>query len=246
MPDVEIPLPPELQELIEKAQCFALPKPEPAEITLPTGGRLKAIADITKGIPDSCALNFNLLVQLGPLLVNLECLVKLLNAVDKLKGVVEGLPKADFGAIPDFLKAMEELAPCIAMISGIPLFLRDIICLLIKVLGCVIDALETIVDVMDGISLELDLAGKNSERRAALECAMENAQMSAAHTMNALESLFAILKLAEPFMSISGVKPIEIPTFGDQQDIDSIKGVITTLGVVHEALTAVADALGGC
>lgn len=246
--DVKLALPPELLELVKKAQCIELPKPDIPAITLPTGGRIKAIADITKAIPDSCAMTFNLAAQLPPLLINLECIVRILQVIVKLTDVIKALP--DPGkiaqAVPDFLKAVDELRPCIEMILGIPPFIRDILCLLIKLLGCVVDALRTIVTVMKGLQLDLDLLGKNDERRAILECAMHNQMASAKYTMNAIETILLILQLTEPLMQISGQEPIKLPQIGEANDIESLEQVIETLDVVLDVLRAAADALGGC
>jgi hypothetical protein len=244
----EIELPSELRELIESPPCFVLPKPDVPTLQLPSGGSLKAIADITKGIPDECSLTFNLAAQLPPLLVNLECIVRILQVIVKLKEVLEAFPDPGKVAqkVPEFVKTVNDLAPCIAMIAGIPPFIKDILCLLIKLLRCVVDGLRTVVDVMNGLQLELDLLGKNDERRAVIECAMKNQMATAAYTMNALETLLLILKLAEPLMQIGGVEPIQIPTVGSAEDVESLEEVISTLEVVLEVLTAAADALGGC
>ena len=250
MATIDIELPAHLQEQLSDPVCIELPEVKPVSITLPSGGQLKAIADITKGIPDQCALNFNLMLQLGPLLANLECLIKVVNVIDKLKGIIDGLPAPSFDAISDFTKAVEELAPCIAMVAGVPAFVRDILCLVVKVLQCVVEQLQSVLAVMTGLSLQLQAAEGNPALTSVLQCAQDNAATSAAHAMGAVESVVGILGLVEPFMSMAGVAPLEMPTFetiaGGEEAIESMQATVDTLETFVSTIAQVADALGGC
>jgi hypothetical protein len=251
---IEVPLPESLQKVLAAPICVPLPKPGKAEIHLPTGGTLKGIVDITKGIPDDCSLNFSLILQLAPLLASIECLVKVLQLIKPLIDVVKGLgPPPDLiklgNAIPEFLKAAEALLPCLAVPTPVVMipFVRDILLLIIKLLNCIVGQLKSILAVMGGLALQISAARTegNTELMAALQCAQDNANVSAQHMMSAIDPVLVILSLAEPFLGIAGVDPIKTPTIGSAEDIEGLQKVVDTLGELTKALQLVADALGG-
>lgn len=251
---VEVPLPASLKKVLERPICIPLPRPGKAEIHLPTGGTLKGVVDITKGIPDDCSLNFSLILQLAPLMASIECLVKVLKLIKPLIDVVKGLgPPPDLiklgQAIPEFLEAAEELLPCLAVPTPVVMipFVRDVLLLIIKLLNCIVGQLKSILAVMGGLALQISSAQAegNSELMAALQCAQDNASASAQHTMSAIEPVLVILSLAEPFLGIAGVDPIKTPTIGSAEDIEGLQKVVDTLDELMKVLQLVADGLGG-
>src|SRR5262245_5233516 len=126
----------DLQKLFELPECVdvKLPLPEKLEITLPTGGgSLKAIADISKGIPNDCSLIVSLLLQIAPFLASIECLLKLLGIIAPLVDVVNAISKPPElpSAVDKFMKAIDNLKECLlVVIPGLPMipFLRDLLC----------------------------------------------------------------------------------------------------------------------
>ncbi len=254
MPNIDIPISLDLKELLELPPCddLKLPSPSPLKITLPTGGSINALTDISKGIPTDCSMIFNLMLQIGPFLAATECLFKLLGLIAPLIDVVKGLgPPPDpiklGGAIPKFLKAAEEVMPCVLVVSGAPLlpFLKDLICLIIKALKCLLGQLKTLLGIMKGITLQLDLAAAsgNTELQRTLQCAQDNAATSAEHLTKSIEPIGVILKLASPLMGLAGVGPIELPTIGSETDVEShaelvktLQGVVGTLQIVAEVI----------
>jgi hypothetical protein len=251
---IEVPLPESLKKVLAAPVCVPLPKPGKAEIHLPTGGTLKGIVDITKGIPDDCSLNFSLILQLAPLLASIECLVKVLQLIKPLIDVVKGLgPPPDLiklgNAIPEFLKAAEALLPCLAVPTPVVMipFVRDILLLIIKLLNCIVGQLKSILALMGGLALQISSARAegNTELMAALQCAQDNANASAQHMMSAIDPVLVILSLAEPFLGIAGAPAIQTPTIGSAEDIEGLQKVVDTLGELTKALQLVADALGG-
>ena len=96
MPNIDFKVSADLQKLFELPACadIRLPPPEKLEITLPTGGSLKAIADISKGIPNDCSLIVSLMLQIAPFLASIECLLKLLGLIAPLVDVVKALAPA--------------------------------------------------------------------------------------------------------------------------------------------------------
>jgi hypothetical protein len=258
VPTIDIELPDSLREALEVPRCIDLSLPEPAtlSISLPTGGTLPAIGDFTRGIPDDCSLAFNLLAQVGPLLGNLDCIIKMLQLVEPLVNVVTGLTKVPPDPpAEDILKLAQALPPalnCIAKLLVPPLglaqFLRDILLLIARLLRCIIGQLETVAGLLSGLALRIDVAAGagNAELVASLECARDNAARSGATVMAAIEPLAAILALAKPLASFAGVElDVDLSGLGSPESAAQIVTIIETLEPVAVALEAAAEALGG-
>ena len=81
MPSVELNLCPKLPEVSDDLQ-----------ITLPFGGAMKAIRDISQGIPNDCTMTFNLLTQLQPLLGGMDSVLKMLPTWKFSPGKILGEP----------------------------------------------------------------------------------------------------------------------------------------------------------
>ncbi|PWT94160.1 MAG: hypothetical protein C5B55_03155 [Blastocatellia bacterium] len=257
MPNIDIPISADLQQLFELPPCddLKLPSPSPLKIALPTGGSMNALTDISKGIPTDCSMIFSLMLQISPFLAATDCLFKLLGLIAPLIDVVKALgPPPDpikLGkAIPKFIKAAADLAPCLLVVTGAPLipFLRDLLCLIIKALNCFLGQMKSLIGVMKGITLQLDAAtaSGNTELQRTLQCAQDNANTAAEHLTKSIEPIGIILKSAGSLMGLAGVAPIEFPSIGSQTDIAALEELIKTMQGVVGTLTIAADALGGC
>lgn len=251
---IDVPLPPELEQYLSQPVCIPMPKPGKVEINLPMGGTLKGLADITKAIPDDCTLSFSLALQLGPFLANLDCLLKIIKVLEPLIGVVQGLSKPDpvkvAESVPKLATAVPPLVECISKFfgTGVPLFVRDLLCLVIKILGCVIGQLKSIMSVMGGLALQIQSAqaAGNTELLAALQCAQQNAQLSAQHMMSAVEPVMVLLSLAEPLLGMAGVNPIQTPALASPDDLQKMQEIVTTLDELVKTLKLAAEIVGGC
>jgi len=252
MPNIDIPLPVDLNEALELPPCneIKLPLPKPLKIQLPTGASIKAIADASKGIPSDCAMTFSLMVQLSPLLASMECLLKILKLLKPLVDIVTNLPMPPVKAVQEFAKAAVDLAPCflIPTPANIIPFVRDILCLIIRVLNCLLGQLKTLVALMGSLKLQLDAAHSagNFELEETLKCAQANAEISGQHMTKAIEPIGVLLDLAGPLMGLAGVKPIQLPSLGDKSDLDALQNVIKTLQGLVGTLDVAVEALGGC
>jgi hypothetical protein len=251
---IDVDLPAELEQYLSKPVCIPLPQPSKVEINLPMGGTLQGLADITKGIPDDCTLSFSLALPLGAFLANLDCLMKIVKVIEPLVTVVTALAKPDpFAAAEAAKKLPEAVGPLLECISkffgtGVPLFVRDLLCLVIKILGCVIAQLKIIVNVIGGLALQIEVAqgAGNAELLASLECAQQNAQVSAQHMMTAVEPVMLLLSLAEPLLSLAGVGPIESPALASPDDLEKMQQAIGSLEDLVETLKLAAEVVGGC
>jgi hypothetical protein len=257
MPNIDIQVSADLQELFDLPSCdsIKLPAPQPLQLTLPTGGSIQAFADISKGIPTDCAMTFSLLLQLAPFLASIDCLFKLLGIIGPLIDVVKGIgPPPDpiklGSAIPKFLKAAEKLAPCLLVITGAPLipFLKDLLCLIIKALNCFLGQLKSLLAIMESIAAQLSSALRdgNTDLITALQCAQGNAELQAQHLTSSIGPIGNILELASSLMELAQVAPIKFPSIGNQTDLKSLNDVVQTIQGVVATLQIVADALGGC
>ncbi|MEF7616356.1 hypothetical protein V4F39_20745 [Aquincola sp. MAHUQ-54] len=250
---LEIPLPPHVKARIAQPVCIPMPKPGKVSITLPFGGAtIQAFNDITKGIPDDCSLSFSLAMQIGPVLANMKCLIEALRVVEPLVTLITALGKADLVAIgqalPKFVDAVPPLVECITkFFLGVPLFLRDLLLLLAKLLRCVVASLKSALNVMSGLQLQIRSAEAegNTALLAALECAQQQAQASADHAMSAIDPLLVLLSLAEPLFGLAGVDPIQTPQLASDGSLESLQAVVDVLGTLATTLQTVAEAIPG-
>lgn len=252
MTSIDIALNDELQEALKQPVCLdiGLPKPGSVSVTLPSGGKIKGIADITKGIPTDCSLTFSLMLQLAPFMANLECFIKLLKLIEPLIEVIKGLPFPPVEAIKKFAEAVPPVVECITALTfaGIPLFIKDILCLIIKLLKCMIGQLKSLLALLGGLQLQITAASEegNEELLKSLECAQENAMCSGAAAMQAFEPITVILELAGPLLEIAGVPPIEIPALASAEDLETFEQIVTTLEEFVQTLELAAEVVGGC
>ena len=255
MPNIDIPLPDRLTEALENPPCveLRLPKPGKVDLHLPTGGSIKGIVDATKAIPDDCSLTFSLAIQLGPFLASIECLMKLMGLIKPLIDVVKGLgPPPDLlklgSAIPEFIKAAEQVMPCVLQLTGLGFFpfVKDLLCLIIKILKCVVGQLKSIAALMSGLSLQIQAAQGNQALLEQLQCAQENASLCASQVMSGIEPVMFLLSLAEPMLGVVGVNPIQTPPLGTPDSAEALNGIIVTLDTLVQALETAAEVVGGC
>ena len=254
MPTLDIKVSADVQEMFDLPPCSAirLPKPRPLEVSLPGGGTLKSFSDLSKGVPTDCAMTFSLLMQIGPFLASIECLVKVLKlvntAVEVLKGV-SGITSL-LSAIPKIVKAAEPVVECAVSFTpaGLIPFIRDLLCLIIKVLNCFLGQMKSILRILKQTTLqiELALASGNTELLASLQCAQENALTQAEHLTSSLEAVGVILELAGDLMQLVGVAPIQLPKPGAQVDVSALEQFVETVQTVVATMQPIVDGLGGC
>lgn len=249
--DIEISLPEELQAFLAMPRCAEISLPEPASVSLelPTGGTIKGIGDVTRGIPTDCSLNVSLMLQLGPILANLECFIRVLKLLKPLIDVIKGLPFPPVKAITDFGEAATDVAECIVKFTtpvGMIPFVKDILCLIIRILSCMLDQMNSLLALMENLSLSFDAAEGNAVEQELIKCAQDNAQRSANAQLQSVEPVMVILEIAAPIFEIAQVGPIEIPTLEDVEGVEQMRSFVTTMEGFVDTLELLADGLGGC
>src|SRR5690606_28391603 len=153
MPTLDIPLPESLTEALKEPQCadLRLPKASFPELRLPTGGTIKGIADVTKGIPNDCSMNVSLALQVAPIMASMECLLKVLKLLGVLIDTFKELSSRDPFALPAGLlkiaDAGDDVAKCIGMVvsPAIPFgqFMKDLLLMIAKMLKCLLQSLKS-------------------------------------------------------------------------------------------------------
>ena len=249
--NVEMQLPEALREFLKKPRCAEISLPEPGRVSLnlPTGGTINGIGDVTKGIPTDCSLNVSLLLQLGPILANLECFIRLLKLIKPLIDVIKGLPFPPVKAIMDFGEAATDVGECIVKFTtpaGMLPFVKDILCLIIRILRCMLDQMESLMAMMEKLSIDFAAADGNAVEQELIKCAQDNAQRSANAQLMAVEPVMVLLEIAAPIFEIAQVGPIEIPTLGGVEGFEEMQTFVDTIEGFVETLELIADGLGGC
>jgi hypothetical protein len=243
--EIDIPVGPALQSALDLPSCDVLriPLPSPTKVQLPTGTTLQAFTDMSKGVPNDCAMVFSLLGQASPLLAAMECPLRILKLLKPLVDIIQGLPKPPTPALlKDFVDAATELAPCFLIPTPANLlpFVVDLLKLIKQLLNCMVTQLRSVRDVMQGMALRFELAEGNDALMATLECAQENVSTSLENLTTAVEPIGAILGLMSPIMGMAGLPEIELPAPGAApQDVEALDGLIDTLQGVVDLIDAI-------
>ena len=255
MAQLDIKIEGSLQEALKLPPCeeIRLKLPSPLKITLPTGPSINALSDLSKGFPTDCSLTVNLMLQIAPLLANLECLLNILKLIKPLIDIVTGLPVPPIKAVKEFADAAPPALACLVKLVPTPLsilpFLRDLLCLVLKALKCFLSQMKTLIGFLGGIQLKLQAAQSENNRDLmnSLQCAQDNAMTQAQGLSQSLDPIFTILQLMTTIFAIAGKEPPKLPTLGaPPADVEGLNTLVQTIQGVVATLQVIADAIGGC
>jgi hypothetical protein len=251
MATVDVPVPESLRKALSAPVCLDLSLNPPKKMTvhLPSGAAFTSLSNIGQNIPNDCSLTFSLMMQIMPMMASMECVLKILKLLKPLSDAVTSFPPSP-KIVKDIATAVADLAPCFLMLTpaGMIPFVRDVLCLILSVLRCLIGQLKTIANLLGGMTIALAdaRAQGNDELAATIECGRQNVLTSMGHLMQGLGPIEAIMDLASPFMSIAGVSAIKLPAVGEASDVESINAVATQLESVVSTVQHIVDGLGGC
>jgi len=242
---IDIPLPDELTQALTPPLCvnLELPKPDMPTLTLPIGGTLQGVADMTRGIPTDCSMSISLMLQIGPIMASMQCLLKILKFFGDLLNIKNPLDLP--GAFLDGLSALEECTNLV-LPTGMLCFVRDLLLLIARMLNCTVQALESVLNILSGLELQISAAqaSGNADLLASLNCAQQNAMNAASGTMQALQPITVLLTLAEPFMKITGTNlNVTIPSPIPANDLQAMQTFLQTLGTVAQTIQEIAEAI---
>ena len=225
--------------------------PPQLRIQLPTGGALIGSTDPSLGISSDCSRVFSFLPQVASYLASVQCLLKVLQLTGPLVDVIKALPASPqlVAPVQQFIKAAEGLAPCLQAVGpGVIPFIRDLLCLVVRALNCIIEEMKVLLGVMSDLELQLDSARVegNTELVNLLQDEQKKAQSKAENLIASIEPIRAILDLARPMFGPAGLEPMQIPTFGSQLDLNSLNQLVESLQGIVGVFQIAADAVGGC
>jgi hypothetical protein len=250
MSTIDITLPPALAVPLKPPLCaefgLAAPPATLATVTLPMGATLTGIADFTRGIPSDCAMNFSLIAMIAPIMASLTCPLALLKLVGDLINAAKPPPNP-VALLTVLTDAEAALADCLSLVTpaGICPFVKTVLLLIVSMLNCFLQALNSVVNLMDGLSPQIDLATQNgnTDQLAELHCALQNAQSTAAGTLSSIQPLTSLLQIAQPFFSIVGVSLGPMPSVSGELDIAPLKQLINDLAPVVSGVQAALQAV---
>jgi hypothetical protein len=194
-------------------------------------------------------MNFNLALQMAPIMASMECLLKILKLINAVKGALEKAanPLKVGEAIKDVIDAIDDVMPCVNMVMIPPAnmipFVKSLLLMIARMLRCTAQALRSAIEIMDGISLDLKSAQEDGNDALAqqLQCAQENAQLAMEGTMVSLEPVMILFEIAKPFIEISGIK-VEVPQIVSDGSLDSLKSALETIETVAQTLEDIGGA----
>jgi hypothetical protein len=163
---------------------------------------------------------------------------------------VKNLPVPPVSALVEFGEAAAALAPCLLIPTPAAIipFVKDLLCLILKVLECFLSQIKSLVNILGPLELQLNTAQQsgNDELVATLQCAQQNAQTQAGQIMSSLGPAGMLLDLAGPLFDIAGVPAISLPALGSASDVAALNNVVQTIQSVVGTIQIAVDALGGC
>lgn len=178
--------------------CIPLPNPKPLSIKLPFGSELKGIADLSKGPPSDCALIHSLMLQIGPLLAGLQCLLMLGKIFSSLSNFSPTNPKS----VTDLVgAALDFVNKCIPKPIDFVCTVLDVVRLLVKYLKCLVEAVLSVLQFQVGI--DFSAAQDNPVLFASLNCAQNNAAASMSQLKDAIAIVESILSLMDPVIQMA-------------------------------------------
>ncbi|WP_454698340.1 hypothetical protein [Arthrobacter humicola] len=252
MARIDIPVSDSVQSALDLPPCAKLriPPPSPLSLTLPTGGSLKAMTDLSKGIPTDCGASMTLMLQVAPLLAAIDCPLKILGVVGPLMDVLNALTSGNVikagEAMPKLVQAVEKLTPCLGLVipGGSMLgFVKDLLCVVRASLNCALTNLRSVRDLLSGYQAQLGNADISDANLEILNCTKDNADAQLAAVSQAIDPIAAVLGLMVPLFEIAQLPPIKLEVSG--MSSGDLEGLNATVTVLEAVVTIIDDVTGG-
>lgn len=238
-----MPAPAATQPASPLPKCQKLKAPKVPTIQLPFGATLKGVSDFSQGLPTQCTLNFSLLMQLGPLLAAMACMLKVLNVFGKMQEFVSAAkePPKMAATVEPLLEAIADLGPCLPPVAfpQLAITLKQILELIVGILKCLVDTLDSILEFQQ--SIDVTSAEGNSALEQALQCAQDNAAASMDTVATSLEGLQPILQMVTMIADIAQIslKPIMVPATTGADALETVQSLRDTIDGLAEVIDAI-------
>jgi len=186
-------------------------------------------------------MNFSLMLMIAPIMASLECPLKILKLVGDLINAAEsGDP---FKLLTVLKDGKDALKSCLGLVTpaGICPFVKSLLLLIIRLLNCFLEEMQSIIGMLEGLNLNLTAAlqSGNTDAAAAIQCALENAQTTAAGSLTAIQPIAVLLQIAAPFFDIAQIKIDPLPDVSSGGSLDGLKDVVSTLTPVVSTIQAI-------
>jgi hypothetical protein len=227
------------------------PVPEARTLILPGGATLTGMVGLPRGMSEQCGVSFNLMLQLGVYLGNLECLMRVLKFCGWLLEFVQSVSPPDpikLGQMltTDLPPIAEDLLECVTAFTplGICPPIKEMLILIRDFLQCIVEFLESVLTQQLDIGIKLGDAEAqgNQELLEVLQLAQNNAQMAFGQGLQSCEPIFAMLKNLGAFFQLLGVGELTLPSVNDlaggepAQAIQPLKDVLAAINAVIDIL----------
>ena len=219
--------------------CSVIPQATPITIPMPFGVDIKAITDMSKGVPSDCAIVHSMMLQLMPMLSGFACVLKILNVISALEEALNAKPVPLVPGIPKILSAIKDLSNCIPPLSA-PAWLemiKAILQMILAYIGCLIQSFESIRNFKAGIDLNAE--GGTPLLLNTLDCAKNNADTSLASLMSAMAPIEPLLKFLEPIAKVVGIDLSGMSLSGSSSGDDPLQPIIDFHDKLHEIVEAI-------
>jgi hypothetical protein len=226
--------------------------PKTAKLSLPGGGSLTGMVNLPRSMPEECQVNFNLMLQLSPILGNMQCVLcamKFLKFVLDFVKLVPDVPTNPtklVNMLTNDLPEIEEcLVKCIAAFTSIPGLcppVKDMLKLISSYLHCIVELIESIAQQGAQIQVQMGDAQGNPELLEVLDLAQQNADRAGAQALRSCEPAFDLLQAAGAILEIVGVGAIALPSL-DQLSGGEIGQAVQPIKDVSEVIDLIVAAL---
>jgi hypothetical protein len=229
-----------------------IPPPSPKlTLTVPGGATLTGMADLPRGMPEECTVAFNLMLQLGPILGSLECLIRLFAFIGKIVEVAKAAtstppdPVAVVQKLAEAAPAAEDVAECVIAFTppiGLCPPIKSALQLVVRFLSCLIDFLESIVKQRLEIDIQMGQAQGNPALMEVLQQAQANADALGAQALQSVGPAFDLLQTFGGLIAAVAGGALEVPSLDDLtqgelgEAIQPLKDFVQVLQTVIDAL----------
>jgi hypothetical protein len=226
------------------------PAPQARTLTLPNGASLTGMVDLPRGVSDQCRVSMNLMLQLGPFLASIECLLHVLEfvqwCIDFVKKVPD-VPTDPTGVIRQLEKLppiAEHLEKCFGFVlpTAVCPFIKDVLTMVRDFIECVTEVLDSVLKQNLELQVKFGDAQGNPELLEVLQLAQSNLDATQAQAAQSMAPVLSLLSALGVFFDIMGVGQLALPSIDDLTG-GELDPVLQVLKDLVEVLTAVIEAL---